>query len=182
MALYIWLCKSNCSEQNKSQTAACPHWWLSDDTTTDNKNNHNLRYSHISMAYNMYCDTDEEIQETAILLISHSMWRVTDKKLAVRVTNMTESTYLTKKNTQIAEFSVVSPEQSKFFQPMDTAIFKMIPKGDLNLATYLNGLLRENEKGKRINTFWFTTPENLGKSDDHTAIQTQIRKELSELK
>ena len=52
----------------------------------------------------------EKFTETASLLISHSISTITDKILAVRVANTTDSPYLIKKNTQIAEFSVVTPE------------------------------------------------------------------------
>ena len=52
----------------------------------------------------------EKILETASLIISHSMLTIIDKKIAVRVTNTTESPYRINKNTQIAEFSVVTPE------------------------------------------------------------------------
>ena len=45
----------------------------------------------------------------------------------------TESPYTTNKNTQIAEFSVVNPEQSKFIKPVDTAILSMIPERDPDL-------------------------------------------------
>ena len=54
----------------------------------------------------------EKFTETASLLISHSMSTIIDKRIAVRVTNTTESPYLIKKHTQIAEFSVVTLEQS----------------------------------------------------------------------
>ena len=54
----------------------------------------------------------EKFTEKASLLISHSMPTINDKRRAVRVTNTTESPYLIKKYTQIAEFSVVTPEQS----------------------------------------------------------------------
>ena len=54
----------------------------------------------------------EKFTENASLIISHSMSAITDRKIAVRVTNTTESPYTINKNTQIAEFSVVTPEQS----------------------------------------------------------------------
>ena len=54
----------------------------------------------------------EKFTENASLIISHSMSKMTDKKVAIRVTNTTESPYTIKKNTQTAEFSVVTPEQS----------------------------------------------------------------------
>ena len=47
----------------------------------------------------------DKFTETAILLISHSMLTIIDKRMAVRVTNTMKSPYLIKKHTQVAEFS-----------------------------------------------------------------------------
>ena len=69
------------------------------------------------------------------------MSTIIDRKIAVRVTNTTESPYTINKNTQIAEFSVLTPEQSKFIKPVDTAILSMIPEGDPDLVTYMTELL-----------------------------------------
>ena len=90
------------------------------------------------------------------------MSTITDKKIAVRVTNTTETHYTINKNTQIAEFSVVTPEQSKFIKPVDLAILSMIPEGDPDLITYLTELHRTNKQDQPTNTFWFPTPENPG--------------------
>ena len=84
----------------------------------------------------------EKITETASLLISHSMSTINDKRIAVRVTNTTESPNLIKKHTQIAEFSVVTPEQSKHTKPVDMAILSMIPQDDPDLTAFINELLR----------------------------------------
>ena len=124
----------------------------------------------------------EKFTETASLLISHSMSTINDKRIAVRVTNTTESTCLIKKHTQIAFFSVVTPEQSKHIKPVDMAILSMIPQGDPDLTAYLNELLRTNKPELQNDTFWFPTPENPGKPKDHTPIQTRILRELKELK
>ena len=86
----------------------------------------------------------QKFTETASLLISHLMSTIFNKRIAVRVTNTTESPYLIKKHTQIAEFSVVTPEQSKHIKPVDMAILSMIPQGDPDLTVYLNELLRTN--------------------------------------
>ena len=110
------------------------------------------------------------------------MSTIIDKRIAVRLTNTTESPYLIKKHTQIAEFSVVTPEQSKHIRPLDMAILSMIPQGDLDLTAYINELLRTSKPEQQDNTFWFPTPENSGKLEDHTPIQTRILKELNELK
>ena len=123
----------------------------------------------------------EKFTEAASLIISHSMSTIIDRKIAVRVTNTTESPYTINKNTQIAEFSVVTPEQSKFIKPVDMAILSMIPEGDPDLVTYLTELFITNKPDQQNNTFWFPTPENLGNTEDHTPIQTRILTELREL-
>ena len=119
--------------------------------------------------------------ETANLIISQSMSTIIERKIAVRVTNTTESPYTINKNTQIAEFSVVTAEQSKFIKPVDKAILSMIPEGDPDLITYLTELLRTNEQDQQTNTFWFPAPQKPGNTEEHTPIQTRILKELREL-
>ena len=122
----------------------------------------------------------EKFMETASLIISHSISLIFDRKIAVRVTNTTESPLTINKNTQIAEFSVVTPEQSKFNKPVDMAILSMILEGDPDLVTYLTELLRTNKPDQQNNTFWFLTPKNPGNTEDHTPIQTRILTELRE--
>ena len=124
----------------------------------------------------------EKFTGAASLIIAHSMSTIFDRKIAVRVTYTTESPYTINKNTQIAKFSVLTPEQFKFIKPVDTAIFSMIPEGDPDLVTYLTELLRTNKLDQQNNTFWFPTPENPGNTEDHTPIQTRILTELRELK
>ena len=116
----------------------------------------------------------EKFTEAASLIISHSMSTINDRKIAVRVTNTTESLTINK-NTLIAEFYVVTPE---FIKPVDRAILSMIPEGDPDLITYLTELLRTNKPEQQNNTFWFPTPKNPGNPDDHTRIQTRILKQL----
>ena len=123
----------------------------------------------------------KKFTETASLKISHSMSTIIDRKIAVRVTNTTESPYTINKNTQIAEFSVVTPEQSKFIKPVDMAVLSMIPEGDPDLTTYLTELLRTNKSDQQSNTFWFPISEKPGNTEEHIPIQTRILKELREL-
>ena len=87
----------------------------------------------------------EKFTETASLLISHSISRISDQRNTVRVTNITESPYAIKKHAQIAEFSVVTLKQSKHIKPVDMAIISMIPEGDPDLTAYLNERLRTNK-------------------------------------
>ena len=103
-----------------------------------------------------------------------------DKKLTVTYT--TESSYTRRKNTEIAEFSVVTPEQSKFNKPVDTTIPSMTHGCDPLLTTLLNELLRTVEPEQESNTFWFSPTENLNKNEGHTPMQARTLIELNELK
>ena len=123
----------------------------------------------------------EKFTETANLIISQSTSTIIYTKVAVRVTNTTESPYTINKMTQIAEFSVVTPEQSKFIKPADTAILSMIPEVDPDLIAYQGEILRTKKPHQQNNTFWFPAPENPGNTEDQTPIQTLILKELREL-
>ena len=114
-------------------------------------------------------------------IISHSTSTKTNRNIVVRVTNTTEPLYTLNKNTQIADLSIVTPEQSKFIKPVGTAIFNMIPEGDPDLITYLTELLGTNQPDQQKNTFWFPTPKKYGNTDDDTPIQAPILKELREL-
>ena len=107
---------------------------------------------------------------------------IIDKRIAVRVTNTTDCPYPVKKHRQMAQFSVVTPEQSKHIKPMDMAILSIIPQGDPNLTAYLNELLKMKEPDQQNNTFWFPTPEKPGKPEDHTTKQKRILKDLIGLK
>ena len=58
----------------------------------------------------------------------------------------------------------------------------MIPQVDPDLTAYQNEFLRTNKPEQQTNTFWFPTPEDPGKPEDHTPIQTRILKGLNEFK
>ena len=124
----------------------------------------------------------EKFTETASLLISLSMLTIFDNEVPVRVINAAELPNLVRKNTQIAEFSIVNPEQSKYFKPVDMATLSMIPQGDLYLITYLHELHETNKPDQKNNTFRSLTPGNPGKPEDHTPIQTQNLRNLVEVK
>ena len=110
------------------------------------------------------------------------MSTVIDKRIAVRVTNTAESPNLIKKHTQVAEFSVVTTEQSKHIKPADMAILSLIRQSDPDLTAYLNEFHRKNKPEQQNNTFCFPTSEIPGKPEDHTPIQARNLKEVTQLK
>ena len=62
--------------------------------------------------------------------------------MALRVTNTTETPYFILRNPQIAQISVVTPEQAKLIKPIDMAILSIGSEGDPDLIAYLIELLR----------------------------------------
>ena len=113
--------------------------------------------------------------------MSPSISTIIDSKIAVRVTNTAKSPYTINENRQIADFSVVTPEQSKLVKPVDTAILKLIPEGEPDLTTYLTELLRTIKTRSTEHYHVGPTPENPVNKGKHTPIQTRILKELREL-
>ena len=97
------------------------------------------------MEHNSYCDTIGEVLLNRKPVDFPLNVNKIDNTVAIRVTITTESPYMFKKNTQVAEFSVVTPEQSEYIKPVDMAIRSMIPEDDPDLAAYLNELLRTNK-------------------------------------
>ena len=122
----------------------------------------------------------DKLTDTASLLISYSMSTIIDSKVAVRVTNTTESPYSTKRNTQIAEFFVINPEQFKFIRPVDTVTLSMIPDRDPDLTTNLSKILKTTTPEQQNNKFKIPPPENPGKCEYHTSIETRLLKNLHE--
>ena len=171
-----------CCNWKKRQTPTCPYPGQHNSTADDNKNSYSICWPPIGMQQHVLWHTTVKFTEAKSLLNFHSIATRVDWKTAVRITNTTESLNLNKKNTQIAEFSVVTPEQSKFIRPLDTAFLSITAEGDPDLTTYLSELRRTNQLEQQTNNFWFPTPKNPFKTEHRTPIQKRIPKELNELK
>ena len=103
----------------------------------------------------------ERFTEAASLIISHSMSIIIDRKIAVRVTSTTESPCKINKNTQTSEFSGVTPDQSKFIKPVDTAILSMIPEGDPDMVAHQTELFRTKKEINKRKLSGFRHPKIL---------------------
>ena len=123
----------------------------------------------------------EKFVETAALLIFHSLSAKFDKKVAVKVTEATESPDTIRNNSRNARFFVVTPEQSMLIKPEDTAFLSMVLMGDPGLTSYQNKRLWTGKPEYPSNTVWFPTPEIPGQTEDHTPIQTQNFKKLNKI-
>ena len=121
-------------------------------------------------------------QCTGNTLVVTSSNSTTNRKLDVRATNTAHTPYTIKKNTTIADFKIMSPEEAKELEPLNTAALKVLTEDDSEDAIiYINELLKTSDKPSLNQSFWFPTPDNPGDPTTHTPIQSRILREIQEL-
>ena len=73
------------------------------------------------------------------LVVASSISTASNRKIDVRVTNTTPTPYTIKKNTTVAEFQIMSPEDAKELKPLNTAALKVLTYDDSEDAIiYIN--------------------------------------------
>ena len=113
------------------------------------------------------------------LVVASSISTASNQKIDVRVTNTTPTPYTIKKNTRVAEFKIMSPEEPKELKPLNTAALKVLPEDDSEDAiTYINALLQTSDKPSNNRKFWFPTPDNPVDTSTHTPIQSRTLREI----
>ena len=116
------------------------------------------------------------------LVVASSISTASNRKIDIRVTNTTPTPFTIKRNTTIAEFKILSPEEAKELRPLNTAALKVLTEDDSEEAlVYINELLKTSEKPSNNQNFWFPTPDNPGDPSTHTPIQSRILREIKEL-
>ena len=116
------------------------------------------------------------------LVVASSISTASNRKIDIRVTNTTPTPYTIKRNTTIAEFKILSPEEAKELKPLNTAALKVLAEDDSEEAmVYINELLKTSEKPSHNQNFWFPTPDHPGDPATHTPIQNRILREIKEL-
>ena len=115
-------------------------------------------------------------------MVASSISTASNRKFDIRVTNTTPTPYTIKRNTTIAEFKILSPEEAKELKPLNTAALKVLAEDDSEDAmVYISELLKTPEKPSHNQNFWFPTPDNPGDPATHTPIQNRILREIKEL-
>ena len=85
-----------------------------------------------------------------------------------------------KKNTSIAEFKIMSPEEAKELKPLNTAALKVLTEDDSEDAiVYINELLKTSDKPS--NKTSGSPPDNPGDPNTDTPIKSRILREIKEL-
>ena len=116
------------------------------------------------------------------LVVASSLSTVSNSKIEIRVTNTSPNPFTLKKNVNVAEFTILSPQEAKQLHPLNSAALKVLAEDNTEQALeYVNELLKSSEKPQTTQNFWFPTPDNPGDPSKHTPIQSRILREIEEL-
>ena len=88
------------------------------------------------------------------LVVASSLSTVTNSKIEIRVTNTSPNPFTLKKNTNLAEFTILSPQEAKQLHPLNSAALKVLAEDDSEQALeYVNELLKSSEKPQTVQNF-----------------------------
>ena len=118
------------------------------------------------------------------LLICPALSSTQNNKHMVQISNFLDHPYTLKKGTHIANFSKLTPEQTKHIRPVKPTSMNcssLLKSSHDDAIHYINSLLKTSKDDEVNETYWFPTPQNPGNEKEHTPIQTRILNELREL-
>ena len=100
----------------------------------------------------------------------------------VQISNFLDHPFTLKKGTHIANFSILTPEQTKHIQLVNpTSVRHLLNNSHDDAIHYINSLLKTSKNDEVKETYWFPTPQNPGNEKEHTPIQTRVLNVLREL-
>ena len=116
------------------------------------------------------------------LLICPPLSSTENNKHMVQISNLLEHPYTLKEGTHIANFSILTPEQTKHIRPVNpNSVRHLLNNNHDDAIHYINSLLKTSKTDVFNETYWFPTPQNPGNEQEHTPIQSRILNELREL-
>ena len=116
------------------------------------------------------------------LLICPTLSSTQNNKHMVQISNFLDHPYTVKKKRHTANFSILTPEQTKHIRPVNpTSVRHFQNNSHDDAISYINNLLKTSKDNEINETYWFPTPQNPGNEEEHTPIQTRILNELREL-
>ena len=105
-----------------------------------------------------------------------------NNKHMVQFSNFLDHPYTLKKGTHIANFWILTPEQTKHIRPVNpTSVRHFLNNSRDDAIHYINSFLKTSKTDEFNETYWFPTPQNPGNEKKYTPIQTRILNELREL-
>ena len=121
-----------------------------------------------------------QFDDTATIIVAPALATAHNRRLNIRIANLTDFPHTIKNHTKLAELQILKPEDTKQIRPVDAAALKLLEDPD-DTHMYVNELMKANETEQSDENLWFPTPENPGNEKEHTPIQRRILKEIREL-
>ena len=116
------------------------------------------------------------------LLVCPALPSTQNNNNLVQISNFLDQPYILKKETHIANFSILTLEQIEHIRPVNpTSVRHLLNNNHDDAIPYINSLLKTSKTDEVKETYWFQTPQNPGTEREHTPIQTRILNELREL-
>ena len=116
------------------------------------------------------------------LLICPPISSTQNNKHVVQISNFLDHPYTLKNGTHMANFSILTPEQTKQIRPVNpTSVRHLLNNNHDDAIHYKNSLLKTSKPDEVKEAYWLPTPQNPGNEQEHTHIQTRILNELREL-
>ena len=147
----------------------------------------NGRHSAL-MASQLYEDTtvtgilqpSNNITDEGDIAFCAALVTLTNSQVSVHLlNNFTDSPYTLKRGTQVANFTVLTPEQMKYVKPIDPVTkWHLLPANPENAAYYASSLIKSTKPEDVKENYWFPTPQDPGDPQHHTPIQKKILSEL----
>ena len=121
-----------------------------------------------------------QFDETATIIVAPALATAHNKRIKIRIANLTDFPHTLKNHTKLAELQILKPEDTKQLPPVDAATLKLLQDPD-DTHMYVNELMKSSENEQYSENFWFPTPENPRNEEKHTPVQRRILKEIHEL-
>ena len=145
----------------------------------------------VLMASQLYEDTtvtgilqpSNNITDDGDIAFCAALVTLTNGQVFVHLNNFTDSPYTLKRGTQVATFTVLTPEQMKYVKPIDpVTTWHLLQANPENAAHYASSLIKSTKPEDFKENYWFPTPEDPGDPQHHTPIQKRILSELINLR
>ena len=115
------------------------------------------------------------------IFITASLSTVNNNAIGYQIISISELPHTITMDTHLADFKILTPEQSKHMQPVEPAMLLFMIQHKETTEVYINELLQVPQQNSEQETYWFPTPEEPGAPATYTPIQQRIYKELLEL-
>ena len=111
-----------------------------------------------------------KLDETATIIVAPALATAHNKRINIRIANLTDFPHTINNHTKLAELQILKPEETKQIRPIDAAALKLLQDPD-DTHMYVNELMKFSENEQIGENFWFPTPENPGnEEEEHTPI------------